>query len=116
MRAMMNAMPKPGTNTSWTEAADTATDLDNMIIRPGELENSYQKIYGDKKKCFASPDNLKTFGEEVILANRTKIKAKLRDCGKKCLWLGYAKDRSTDTYRLYNPKTRSIILSRDVIF
>ena len=44
-------------------------------------------------------DNLKTFGEEVIVADRTKIKAKLRDRGKKCLWLGYAIKWSTDTYR-----------------
>ena len=63
-----------------------------------------------------SPDNLKTFGEEVIVADRVKIKAKVHDRGKKCLWLRYAKDQSTDTYRLYNPKTRSIILSRGVIF
>ena len=99
----------------WTEAAETATDFDNLIVRQGKAQNSYQKFYSDKKP-FASPDNLKTFGEEVIVADRTKIKAKSRDRGKKCLWLGYAKDRSTDTCRLYNPKTRSIILSRDIIF
>ena len=50
------------------------------------------------------------------MADRTKIKAKLCDHGKKGLWLGYAKNWSTDTYRLYNPKTRSTILSRDVTF
>ena len=61
-------------------------------------------------------ENLKTFDEEIVVADRTKIKAKLRDRGKKCFWLGYAKNWSFDTYRLYNPKTRSIILSRDVTF
>ena len=116
MRAMMNAMPKLGTNTLWTEAAETATALDNLIVRQGETQNSYKKIYGDKKKCCASPDNLKTFDEEVIVADRTNLKAKFCDRGKKCLWLGYTKNLSTDTYKLYNPKTRSIILSRDVIF
>ena len=50
------------------------------------------------------------------MVDRTKIKAKLRDRGIKCFWLGYTKNRSSDTYRLYNPKTRKIILSRDVIF
>ena len=44
--------------------------------------NLYQKFCGDKKKCFASLDNLKTFNEEIIVADRTKIKAKLRDRGK----------------------------------
>ena len=113
---MMSGMEDRRTTNIWTAAADTATDMDNLIIRPGETENSYQKFYGDKKKCFTSGDNLKTFGEEVIVADRTKIKAKLRDRGIKCFWLGYAKNRSSDTYRLYNPKTQKIILSRDVIF
>ena len=54
-----NAMPKQGTNIFFqTEAADTATDLNNRIIQPGESQNSHQKFYIDKKKCFASPDNL----------------------------------------------------------
>ena len=47
MHGMMNVMPAQGTNTLWLEAADTAIDLDNLIIRPSELQNSYQKIYGD---------------------------------------------------------------------
>ena len=34
----------------------------------------------------------------------------------KCLWMGYADDHSAGTYRLYNPATRKIILSRDVTF
>ena len=67
MRVMMNAIPKQGTNTLWTKATETATDLDNLIIRQCETQNSYQKIYGDKRKCFASPDNLKTFSKEVIV-------------------------------------------------
>ena len=78
----------------------SCTDLNNLIVRQGKTKNAYQKFYGDKKKCFPYPDNLKTFGEEVIVADRAKIKAKLRDHGKKCLWLGYAKNQSTDTYRL----------------
>ena len=85
-------------------------------MRQGETKHSYQKFYSDDKRCFATIDNFKTFGEEAIVADRTKIKAKLRDRGKRCLWVGYAKNRSSDTYRLYNPKTRSIILSRDVTF
>ena len=74
MCAMMNAMPKQDSNTLLTEAADTATNLDNLIIRPIESQNSYHKFYGNKKKCFASPDNFNTFGEEVIVADRTTIR------------------------------------------
>ena len=89
------------------EAADTATDSDNLIIRPSESQNSYRNFHVNKEKCFVSTNNLKTFGEEVIVVDRAKIKANLRDCSKKYLWLGYAKNWSSDTYRLYIPKTRS---------
>ena len=58
-----------------------------LHIRPRKLQNSYQNFYGNKKQCFASANNLKTFGEEVIAVNRTKIKTKFREHGKKCLWL-----------------------------
>ena len=89
------------TNTLWMEAAETATDLDNPVTRPGESQDSFQKFYGDKKRCFAASNNLKTFGEEIIVADSAKIRAKLRDRGKKCLWLKYAKKMSLATYRLY---------------
>ena len=74
MRAMLSGMEDRRTNNIWTAAADTATDMDNLIIHPGKTMNSFQKFYGNKKKCFASGDNLKTFGEEVIVADRTKIR------------------------------------------
>ena len=101
VRAMINAILVQDTNTLWTEAAETATDLDNPVTRPGESQDSFQKFYGDKKRCFAASNNLKTFGEEIIVADSAKIRAKLRDRGKKCLWLKYAKKMSLATYRLY---------------
>ena len=88
---MINAMTAQGTNTLWTEAAEMATELDNLIIGPGESRDSFQKIYGSKKKYFAALNNLKTFGEEVIVAGRTKTRANLYDRGKKYLWLSYTK-------------------------
>ena len=31
-------------------------------------------------------------------------------------WIGYASDHATGTYRLYNPGTGRVIMSRDVVF
>ena len=31
-------------------------------------------------------------------------------------WLGCAKDHAKDTYRIYNPATKKLVLSRDVTF
>ena len=52
----------------------------------------------------------------AIVTDRTKIKAKLKDRGKPCHWLGYSPNHARGTYRLLNPQTRKIIQSRDVKF
>ena len=53
----------------------------------------------------------------VVVANRNNIKkTKLDDRGKTCIWLGYAKDHAIGTYRVYNPKTNKVSLTRDVTF
>jgi hypothetical protein len=61
-------------------------------------------------------NSAKTFGEMVVVANRNNVKAKLDDRGKTCIWLGYAKDHAIGTYRVYNPKTNKVLLTRDVTF
>ena len=44
------------------------------------------------------------------------MKLKLQDCGKVCVWVGYAADHAAGTHRVLNPKTGKISLTRDVIF
>ena len=58
----------------------------------------------------------KIFGEECIATDKSTNKAKLNPRGKKCLFAGYAKMHAAGTYRLFNPATRKINLSRDVAF
>ena len=58
----------------------------------------------------------KIFGERCIVADRTKIKAKLTNHGKICYWMGYVDNHALNTYRILNPKTGRVILSRDVSF
>ena len=45
---------------------------------------------------------------------REKLRGKMNDKARKCLMIGYAKHHPADTYRLYDPQTRKVILSRDV--
>ena len=58
----------------WAEAANTATDLDNMLIKPGETTNSFQKFFGKGVKSIIPMNSAKTFGEMVVIANRNKVK------------------------------------------
>ena len=100
----------------WAEAANTATDLDNMLLKQGETTNSFHKFFGKGVKSIIPMNSAKKFGEMVVVANRNNVKAKLDDRGKTCIWLGYAKDHAIGTYRVYNPKTNKVLLTRDVTF
>ena len=116
VRAMLlgSGIEGPLRKKLWAEAVNTATNLDGILVAPGEKRSPYQKFFGKGYKPII--DVTKTFGQECIVTNRTAIKSKLSNRGKPCLWMGYADDHSAGTYRLYNPATRKIILSRDVTF
>ena len=42
--------------------------------------------------------------------------AKLANQGTPCIWVGYTENHPTGTHRIFNPKTKRIILTRDVTF
>ena len=99
----------------WTEGANTATLLDSYLITDASDMNSYQKFFGKGKRCPVT-EPTKKFGEPCIVSDRTKIKSKLQERGKEANWIGYASDHAAYKYRIFNPKTRKVILSQDVTF
>jgi hypothetical protein len=54
------------------------------------------------------------FGRIGQIALRKKIHGKWKEKSYRAIMVGYAKNHSADTYRLYNPVKRSIIENRDV--
>jgi hypothetical protein len=42
--------------------------------------------------------------------------AKLEDRGLTCMFVGYAEDHSSDCYRMWDPKTNSVHVTRDIIW
>eukprot|EP01083_Nonionella_stella_P004795 13981_1 len=116
VRAMLSGsgIDNPLRKKLWTEAANTATQLDNILVPNGKSINSFQQFFG---KGIKSPVNsTKVFGEMCVVSDRRKIKAKFDDRGKTGIWLGYAEGHAVGTYRVYNPETKKVILSRDVTF
>ena len=59
---------------------------------------------------------MRTFGEMAVIAihKGKKMRSKLDDRGKTCMFVGYAYDHSRDVYRFLNIHTKRIIISRDV--
>jgi hypothetical protein len=80
VRAMLNGarLPERLRAGLWAHAAETATSLSNIEIKPGGQMSSYESVYG-KLPGWAS--HLKIFGEVAIVANDKNrgIQGKLED-------------------------------------
>ena len=59
---------------------------------------------------------MRTFGEMAVIAihEGKKMRSKLDDRGKTCMFVGSTDDHSRDVYRFLNIHTKRIIISRDV--
>ena len=58
--------------------------------------------------------HLKTLGCIVYVRNTAPHLKKLEDGGRKMIFIGY--ERGTKAYRAYDPTTRRVHITRDVIF
>ena len=97
----------------WCEVISTATRLDIIMVRPERTKPPHTLFYGEDAKYARS---LRTFGEMAVVAihEGTKMRSKLDNRGKTCMFVGYADDHTKDMYRFLNIHTKRIILSRDV--
>jgi len=95
----------------WAEAALTATYLINRCPVSRLLDMTPEEAWSGIKPIITA---FRPFGcpayAHVPKANRTKLESKTR----KCIMLGY--EPGTKAYRLWDPKRRCIVKSRDVIF
>ena len=97
----------------WCEVISTATKLDNILVRPESTRPLHTLFYGKDAKYMKY---MRTFGEMAVIAihEGKKMRSKLDDRGKTCMFVGYADDHSRDVYRFLNIHTKRIIISRDV--
>jgi hypothetical protein len=92
---------------SWAECACTATYYNNLIINK------------DKKSLLLSKclkTELKDLGIlKDLVTTKNEIQGKLSNKGIVCVLLGYVVNHADEVYRQLNPRTKSIIKSRDVV-
>ncbi len=98
----------------WPEAANEVTDLDNFYPVEDSSQGSAYKFFGKGYKYIL--DSSKIFGEACTVTDHNKIKSKLAQQGKPCIWLGYTKNHKAGTFFLYNTVTMRIFLSRHATF
>jgi len=92
-------------------AIDNATLIYNTSCNNGH-QTPYELFFG--KKPTISPINMIQFGRMGYVTDRSKIKSKLQPKAFKCLFVGYALNHSAHTYKMFNPVTNKIILTRDI--
>ena len=101
--------------TVWREAFQTVTDLDGLqaISINGLNQTRYQHFDG---KLPAFVNYLRTWGEAGTVKIKSKTTPKLADKGVQCMFVGYAHKHGGDVYRMWNPNTNRVHISRDVIW
>ena len=98
----------------WAEAANMCVDLDNILVKCAKEKSPYE-IFHKAKKSPNYVNNLRQFGEVgFVLKRNNKIKSKISDRGKKAIMVGYVRNSTGDTYRMYNLRTNKITNTRDV--
>ena len=90
-------------------------ELDNIMVGDKEEKSPHERFYNQTTKY---ETHLKVFGEVGIVtkSNTSKTKAKLDNRGIPCIFVGYPKNHTGETYRMFNPITNKTIITRDIIW
>ncbi|MGL4341755.1 MAG: reverse transcriptase domain-containing protein, partial [Lactococcus lactis] len=99
----------------WTEAAKTASDIENTIVSENKPISANNKFYN---KVETKLKAVKPFGDIAIIERNSKrgMRSKLEDRGRACLYLGQTENHPDDVFRFLDLETKRVILSRDVIW
>jgi hypothetical protein len=104
-------LPQKLGNDLWPHAALLVTSLENTIV--DQKGSTPHFILTGTHPNWVK--NLRTFGEiGIVYTKPTKIRNKLEKRGNPCMFIGYAEDHTSNMFKLNNPKTYAVILSRNV--
>ncbi|XP_074378306.1 uncharacterized protein LOC141719820 [Apium graveolens] len=108
-RSMVKAKHLP--RTFWAEAVQCAVYLLNSCPTKSVRNKTRNEACSGSKP---SVRNLRIFRCIAYAHIPDQKRKKLDDKGEKCIFTGY--DKRSKAYRLYNPLTKKLIISRDVEF
>ena len=114
-RAMMHAanVPLEQRYKLVKEAIKTKTLLDGLtvITIDGKADTRYKHWCGSNPKF---TNHLRTWGEAGTVTLRDHKSGKIIDRGVHCMFVGYATDHAGDCYRMWDPTTGRVHLTRDI--
>lgn len=95
----------------WVEAVETACYLANRSPSSVLEDKTPQEVWTGKKPSLS---HLRVFGCDAYVHVPKEKRTKLDSKSEKCIFIGY-KD-GLKGYKLWNPKTRKVMYSQDVVF
>jgi hypothetical protein len=97
------------------EAFTTATLLDALV--PITIDGvTKARVLHWCGKLPAYANHLRVWGEAGTVKTKTLATPKIADRGIPCMLVGYALDHAGDVYRMWNPKTGRVHVTRDIIW
>ena len=108
-RSMIHAKQVP--LTLWAEAVNTAVYLLNRTTSTQSPNSTPYELWTGKK---ADVSHTRTFGCTAYMHVPDQLRSKLKPKSVKMIFVGY--DGNSNNYRLYDPKTHKIKISRNVVF
>ena len=86
----------------WAEAANTAMLLEKNLFTPNRTLRPFQHFFGKGKKHVLT--SMQNFDEMCTTTYKDNThQAKLANCGISGIWVGYAENYLTSTYKIFNP-------------
>ena len=114
-RAMMTAanVPEKEMYKLFREAFTCATMLDwlTIVTINGVSKSRVEHWNGTMPRWVRA---LRTWGEAGVVKTKTATTPKMKPRGVTCFMSGYAVNHSEGVYRMWNPKTNRVLISRDV--
>jgi transposase InsO family protein len=95
----------------WGDAALTAIYIRNRCLTAADTSKTPEEIWTGKKPTVK---HMKVFGCDAFVHIDDTDRGKLDSKAIKCIFIGY--DEQKKGYRLFNPETKKVIVSRDVTF
>ena len=93
------------------ESVHTRERVRNRMATTGSTTSPFKTFYGEKPKIIGS---FSEFGRIGCVTKRYKLKKKITDKTFKAIVFGYTDNHTRDTYKLYKPDTKRVIMTRDV--
>ena len=109
VRSMLHCKKLP--KSYWAEAVACAVYLLNRCPVKSVRDKTPEEAWSGQKPNLS---HLKVFSCVAYAHVPDQLRKKLDDKAEKCIFVGYSEE--TKAYKLYNPETQKVIISRDVTF